>query len=178
MHDTAEPSIGALSVLHGLCTIWGFFLFRVLAALLVALIKIPMHFYRKSTILDVSSPDPRLSSYPWASTKVRDIYGLCSGRGQVSPAPGGSFGFHGEQSAGNSRGGRNYFSESWTPSIAIAKWSKIKYAFNFFAKCHWIYRLNFVYLASPGPLLSFLNDPRVHELLDFHMGSKYIDDTK
>ena len=28
MHDTAELSIGALSVFHGLCTIWGFFPFQ------------------------------------------------------------------------------------------------------------------------------------------------------
>ena len=61
MHDTAELSIGALSALHGLCTIWGFFLFRVLAALLVALIKIPMHFYRKSTSSDVLPRTPDLA---------------------------------------------------------------------------------------------------------------------
>ena len=93
MHDTvsAEPSIGALSVFHDLRTMRGFFLLRVLAALMVALNKIPMHFYKKHTSLEVSSPDPRLSSYPWASTKVRDINELCSGRGQVSSAPGGSY---------------------------------------------------------------------------------------
>ena len=91
MHDTAEPSIGALSLFDVLRAMRGFFLSRVLAALMVALSKNSYAFLQEKHKLGRSSPDPRLSSYPWASTKVRDNYELCSGRGQVSSAPRGSY---------------------------------------------------------------------------------------
>ena len=92
-HDTvsAEPSIGALSVFHGLCTIWGFFPFQGFGSPAGRIDQNSYAFLQEKHKLGRSSPDPRLSSYPWASTKVRDNYELCSGRGQVTPAPGGSY---------------------------------------------------------------------------------------
>ena len=90
MHDTAEPSIGALSLFDVLRAMRGFFLSSVLAALMVALSKNSYAFLQVKHKLRRFIPGPQISSYPWASTNVRDIYELASGRGQVSAAPGGS----------------------------------------------------------------------------------------
>ena len=93
MHDTvsAESSKGALSVFHDLRTTRGFFPFQGFGSPAGRIDQNSYAFLQKKHKLGRSSPDPRLSSYPWASTKVRDIYELCSGRGQVPPAPGGSY---------------------------------------------------------------------------------------
>ena len=103
IHNTAEPSIGALSVFHGLCTIWGFFPSQGFGSPAGRIDQNSYAFLQKKHKLGRSSPDPRLSSYPWASTKVRDINELCSWRGQAMLDSGGSNCFYGEPSAGNSR---------------------------------------------------------------------------
>ena len=63
MQDTAEPSIGALSVFHDLCTKRGFFLFQGLGPA-GRNEKTPMHLNKKRTSSEVSTPDPRLKPIP------------------------------------------------------------------------------------------------------------------